>query len=422
MIKRIILLTSYFPFGNGETFLEAELPFLSRATENIEIIPVNNLSRIPLVNQRSVPLNVKIRLDLNQKYNRKIKSRISRIIATLFDLYYWTNFRNEWPIILDASRSKQSRFINFKTSLSTWSCSRILKKIICKAYEYKMDGSIFYSYWHYDMALALGFLRHDNESCRCVSRVHGADLYSERRTHNYLPFTQFKLESLDRTIAISENGRQYLRTHYPRHGEKICLSRLGVFSHTISPWSPPNDELRILTCSSLTTVKRIPLLIQALKLCDFPIKWTHIGSGPQFANIQIQSSDLPSNIRSEFLGQISNSGVREYYSKHQFDLFINVSEHEGLPVSIMEAQSSGIPVMATDVGGNFEIVNSLNGIELPANPTPVQIATELKNYLCLSHVEQKKKRENSLKTWRESSNADIQFPKFINILETLFYD
>ncbi|NCO54621.1 MAG: glycosyltransferase, partial [Bacteroidetes bacterium] len=40
------------------------------------------------------------------------------------------------------------------------------------------------------------------------------------------------------------------------------------------------------------------------------------------------------------------------------DLFINVSESEGIPVSIMEALSAGIPVIATNVGGTNEIVNN----------------------------------------------------------------
>ena len=43
------------------------------------------------------------------------------------------------------------------------------------------------------------------------------------------------------------------------------------------------------------------------------------------------------------------------------DLFLTVSANEGIPVSIMEAQSFGIPVIATDVGGISEIVNNVNG-------------------------------------------------------------
>lgn len=46
-------------------------------------------------------------------------------------------------------------------------------------------------------------------------------------------------------------------------------------------------------------------------------------------------------------------------------MFINVSSSEGLPVSIMEACSFGIPIIATNVGGTAEIVQAgVNGILL----------------------------------------------------------
>ena len=51
----------------------------------------------------------------------------------------------------------------------------------------------------------------------------------------------------------------------------------------------------------------------------------------------------------------------DYYSSHPIDLFVNVSETEGVPVSIMEAFSYSIPCFATDVGGTGEIVNRSNG-------------------------------------------------------------
>jgi len=40
---------------------------------------------------------------------------------------------------------------------------------------------------------------------------------------------------------------------------------------------------------------------------------------------------------------------------------MNLSETEGIPVSIMEAQSAGVPILATNLGGTSEIVNNENG-------------------------------------------------------------
>jgi colanic acid/amylovoran biosynthesis glycosyltransferase len=61
------------------------------------------------------------------------------------------------------------------------------------------------------------------------------------------------------------------------------------------------------------------------------------------------------------MGNVENSKILDFYSENYVDLFINFSEFEGVPVSIMEAQSAGIPVLATKVGGTSEIVSSDNG-------------------------------------------------------------
>ena len=62
------------------------------------------------------------------------------------------------------------------------------------------------------------------------------------------------------------------------------------------------------------------------------------------------------------MGNTANSEVMRRYGKMNVDVFVNVSENEGLPISIMEATSFGMPVIATDVGGTSEIVkNGENG-------------------------------------------------------------
>ena len=57
----------------------------------------------------------------------------------------------------------------------------------------------------------------------------------------------------------------------------------------------------------------------------------------------------------------TNEEVMEYYKNNLVDLFVNMSESEGLPVSMMEAMSFGVPVIAPDVGGIKEIVDENSG-------------------------------------------------------------
>jgi glycosyltransferase involved in cell wall biosynthesis len=51
----------------------------------------------------------------------------------------------------------------------------------------------------------------------------------------------------------------------------------------------------------------------------------------------------------------------------QSDLMVNSSEFEGLPIALIEAVMSALPIVATDVGGNSELVEpNVNGLLTPA--------------------------------------------------------
>ena len=97
------------------------------------------------------------------------------------------------------------------------------------------------------------------------------------------------------------------------------------------------------------------------------------------------------------------------------DVFVNVSSTEGTPVSIMEAVSCGIPVLATAVGGNVEIVQERNGYLLSENPTPDEIADALL-IVCDNREEILKKRKGSRAVWQERYNETTNFEAFAQAL------
>lgn len=62
-----------------------------------------------------------------------------------------------------------------------------------------------------------------------------------------------------------------------------------------------------------------------------------------------------------------------------FDVFLLFSKWEGLPISILEAMSVGLPIIASDIKGNNELVNSRNGYLVPVNEIDklIQLLTTL---------------------------------------------
>jgi glycosyltransferase involved in cell wall biosynthesis len=90
-----------------------------------------------------------------------------------------------------------------------------------------------------------------------------------------------------------------------------------------------------------------------------------------------------------------------------------VSSSEGVPVSIMEAFSYGIPVIATAVDGNPEIVeDGYNGFLLSANPCKEDVIQCIQRFMAMDGAEKHRLAENARNTWNEKYNAEVNFSRF----------
>lgn len=87
-------------------------------------------------------------------------------------------------------------------------------------------------------------------------------------------------------------------------------------------------------------------------------------------------------------------------------LFFNVSSMEGLPVSLMESISYGIPAVATNVGGTGEVVvNGITGTLLPPNPTPEEIRDTVVRFMDMPLSERGKLAQNCKRLWSDCFDA-----------------
>jgi colanic acid/amylovoran biosynthesis glycosyltransferase len=398
--KKLILLTSEFPYGTGETFLENEFPFLIEGFENVIIFSESNNGESRIDNTTA---EVKFLTSIN------LKSRISSL------------FNKEFFRELNYLRQKGK--LNLKTFRTAWYS---LSKATSIAQQLESLGekesSVFYSYWLDEKALALALLKLKNPEIKGVSRAHGWDVYEDRHPNNYLPFRNLLAENLDAIYTISENGKAYLLDRYQRLTEKIQLSRLGTMPLNSIPEKRNDDQFRILSISSIIPLKRVEKILEVVSnVPNLKIKWTHIGCGSEFEEIKeiaIQKSQQNQNFSFDFLGQLSNSVVRELLAIDNFDLFINLSETEGIPVSIMEAQSAGIPVLATNVGGTSEIVNKENGFLVEKDFNQEEVVSIIQHYLSSTYEEKQRKRNSSYDNWKQNYNAETNYKEFVKLLNT----
>jgi glycosyltransferase involved in cell wall biosynthesis len=120
-----------------------------------------------------------------------------------------------------------------------------------------------------------------------------------------------------------------------------------------------NDALVITFVGRLVYAKGVQDLISAFSKIKETVpeaKLLIVGDGPYRANLEnlAQQTDCAGNIL--FLGQQNQNEVIDVLSGT--DIFVNPSYSEGLPTSVMEAASIGLPIIAADVGGTSEIITA----------------------------------------------------------------
>ena len=109
----------------------------------------------------------------------------------------------------------------------------------------------------------------------------------------------------------------------------------------------------------------------------------------------------------------------EFYRNNAINLFINLSDSEGIPVSIMEAMSFGIPCIATNVGGTSEIVvNGINGY-LIDDEDDEYIAGKVDSIATMNAEGYRQLRDAARNTWEQKFNAKKNYRVFIEEIKNI---
>ncbi len=239
---------------------------------------------------------------------------------------------------------------------------------------------------------------------------------------NYLPLKEFMLKYLDALYPISDSGRDYLIDKLKDKSGKIISKKLGVKNENQLEEHFPGEKIIITSCSQIVPIKRLHLLIEGLsELKEINFKWYHLGA--DWMNGEISDLALKKlgahGDKYAFCGMMANDEVMNFYHTNKPDIFINTSSSEGIPVSVMEAMSFGIVVIATAVGSTPEIVkDGYNGFLLSSNPTPTEIALTIKKYAEMTVNDKRKMRNNAYYTWQNFFNSENNYRDFIDCIKS----
>jgi glycosyltransferase involved in cell wall biosynthesis len=374
-------------------FIGKEIKFLEKYFE-IDIAPI-----LISDSHEKISGNVKIVHSLNLEIK---KNKLLRILQVLFSLKFYIEILSTFRLRRIPNLSSIIHFSDLYISTKSW----IEKERITIKYD------VIYTYW---LSAVTNAVVENKTKALVISRVHGYDIYEERYDNNYIEGIRSTLQKLDILYTISNHAINYIKANYT-YNCKLILARLGVLPQFSIDGNFP-ESLHLLSCSSVISLKRVDNLLDAVLLVatnnpNLEIKWTHIGDGYELPKIRnyINSLNGYSNLNIFFTGNLNNDEVISFYRKSKVDLFIHASETEGVPVSMQEAQSFGIPIISTNVGGVSEIVVEGAGFLINLNNTVIEMSDRINEYI--SSNQKSEFRLAAINNQLNNYNMEINYDMF----------
>jgi colanic acid/amylovoran biosynthesis glycosyltransferase len=405
--KTLILLPTAYPFKPGEYFLDDELRVISGQFEKIIIF--TNKEEYKFNPKRYIPGN----LEFIYVKSKTSFYTVFSVIRFALSLYFIKEF-------IRCLKIHSNIYFNAKVLLKELLLAEQTKK---KTTDYirlnniEIKECVIYSYWLNYQALAAAHLKKKLPGLKCVSRAHSSDIYQERATKGIQPFKNYIINNLDATITISSFGKEYLEKHYaPIKKERIYTYRLGKENKNPIVEHTDQKTIIICSCSYINQIKRVHLIPEILSECKNQtlIKWIHFGDGNDIYKYRITEAInkyIP-ELHYEIKGSVTNDQIMQFYSDNYVELFINISSTEGIPVSIMEAISAGIPVIATNVGATNEIVNQDFGLLIESDFNKKKVANWIDNYIETNHKNKLRFRNNARNFWSANYSAAKNYSAF----------
>ena len=136
-------------------------------------------------------------------------------------------------------------------------------------------------------------------------------------------------------------------------------------------------DINLLIISRLVIQKNINIVIEAMELLDNKnVKLSIIGEGGEFNKLKGVIHKLNLQNRVQLLGKIDNNKISQFLLTA--DIFIQASDYEGLPHSVLEAINYEIPILSTEVGGCKDLLNDgERGFIIPIPPDKKIIAENI---------------------------------------------
>lgn len=205
--------------------------------------------------------------------------------------------------------------------------------------------------------------------CKVVYMAHGFHFFKGAPKTNWIIYyTAEKLFSRFTDVLITINKEDYNASLDMKAKENIKINGIGIDTKKFILNRNPDylrkelnlteNDIIVLSVGELIERKNHLTVIKAIKMLENrKVHYVIAGEGELLQKLQEETQKMDLSAQIHFLG------YRKDINKicNSADIFIMPSVHEGLSVALMEAMACGLPVIASEIRGNTDLIDNEKG-------------------------------------------------------------
>ena len=313
------------------------------------------------------------------------QSHVLELLRGFKDRYELLLGTGETGFLLDAAQELNIPTIYFpslRRNISVINDYKAYHEILSALKETKPD----LVHCHSSKAGVLGRLAAHRLGINCVFTAHGwafAEGTSWMRKLVAIIPERLLAHWTNRIITVSDTDRLLALRYHVGTPEKLVTIHNGISDTApVDRLQTGNIPVTLIMVARFAPPKNFGQLLEAVAGINQEFRLQLVGDGPMLADMKQKADVLGLTDRVEFLG--SRNDVDTLLSAA--DIYILISDWEGLPISIIEALRAGLPVVASNVGGIREMVcHEKNGLLVDRGSVD-SIASSLRTLIIDKHL------------------------------------
>jgi glycosyltransferase involved in cell wall biosynthesis len=165
----------------------------------------------------------------------------------------------------------------------------------------------------------------------------------------------------DKLILLNKESYDFVKKKFSISKKKITLISNGINTNFFRPILVKKNFFKIGMACRLVKTKRYDLILNSINssyLNQLNIKFSLAGTGEDLANFKKRVKKIKTKKNVEITGYLNEISLKKWYAS--LDLYIQASDGEAMPTSLLQAMSMGIPVIGSRVPGISNFLGKKN--------------------------------------------------------------